>query len=207
LVFEFADTFARRGLNGRIPVPVRFLGLWDTVKAAGTLRGQITWPFTRHLPHVNVVRHAIAIDEWRRPYVSYAVEPLTPGPGVTRQDLQQVWFAGVHSDVGGMFPTGAQLSNIPFKWMAQQAVAAGLRVDPHRLLAAERSVNRDDAVGAPHHMSALWLLAGGRHPRVVPLGADVHSSVQLRLEASPAYQKRLPHTVNYVDPDWLTSQS
>jgi uncharacterized protein (DUF2235 family) len=205
LVFEFADSFARRSPNGTIPVPVRFLGVWDTVKAAGTLRGQITWPFTRHLPHVDVVRHAIAIDEWRRPYASYAVEPLTPGPGVTNQDLEQVWFAGVHSDVGGMFPTGAHLSDIPFKWMAQHAVRQGLRVDRAGFVAAQTGVTDTDATGAPHKMSPVWLLAGRPHRRVVPPGAKVHSSVQLRLQATPAYAKRLPDSVTYADPDWLTS--
>jgi uncharacterized protein (DUF2235 family) len=205
LVFEFADSFARRSPNGTIPVPVRFLGVWDTVKAAGTLRGQITWPFTRHLPHVDVVRHAIAIDEWRRPYASYAVEPLTPGPGVTNQDLEQVWFAGVHSDVGGMFPTGAHLSDIPFKWMAQHAVRQGLRVDRAGFVAAQTGVTDTDATGAPHKMSPVWLLAGRPHRRVVPPGATVHSSVQLRLQATPAYAKRLPDSVTYADPDWLTS--
>jgi uncharacterized protein (DUF2235 family) len=205
LVFEFADSFGRRGANDRIPVPVRFLGLWDTVKAAGTLRGQITWPFTRHLPHVHIVRHAIAIDEWRRPYASYAVEPLEPEPGMPAQDLHQVWFAGVHSDVGGMFPTGAQLSDIPFKWMAQEAVRAGLRVDPGRFRAAQSAVNNEDAVGDIHRMSHVWLLAGGRRLRVVPPDAEVHSSVDLRTQAAPAYAKRLPDSFSYVDPDWLTS--
>jgi uncharacterized protein (DUF2235 family) len=175
------------------------------VRTAGTLRGQIIWPFTRHLPHVNIVRHAIAIDEWRRPYVSYAVEPLDPGPGVMHQDLEQVWFAGVHSDVGGMFPTGAQLSNIPFKWMVQHAVRAGLRVDRGGYQAAQRGVSETDAVGDVHRMSPVWLLAGGRRLRVVPPGAVVHSSVEQRLQASPRYRKRVPDTVSHVDPDWLTS--
>ena len=205
LVFQFADSFARRGEGGHIPVPVRFLGLWDTVKAAGTLRGQITWPFTRHLPHVDVVRHAISIDEWRRPYASYQVSPLTPGPGVTHQDLEQVWFAGVHSDVGGMFKTGAQLSNIPWKWMVQAAVRSGLRVNSAGFHAAQRSVSEQDATGAIHHMSPAWLLAGGSRRRVVPTDALVHSSVELREQSNSDYRKRLPASFSYVDPDWLTS--
>ena len=94
LLFEFSDTFARRGGNGAIVVPVTFLGLWDTVEAAGTLRRQIQWPYTRHLPHVEVVRHAISIDEWRRPFASYPVLELDPVAGLPPQDLEQVWFLG-----------------------------------------------------------------------------------------------------------------
>jgi uncharacterized protein (DUF2235 family) len=205
LVFQFADTFGRRGANDAIPIPVRFLGLWDTVKAAGNLRGQITWPFTRHLPHVKDVRHAIAIDEWRRPYASYGVSPLTDGPGAVEQTLEEVWFAGVHSDVGGMFPKGAHLSDIPFKWMAQHAVASGLRVHPDRFAEAQREVTKDDATGDPHHMSPFWLLSGWPHRRVVPPDAKVHSSVKLRLAAHPSYQRRVPSSVSYIDENWYDS--
>jgi uncharacterized protein (DUF2235 family) len=209
LVFEFAAMFASRASNDAIPVPVRYLGIWDTVKAAGTFRGEVVWPYTRHLPHVDTVRHAMAIDEWRRPYVSYAVEPLTPGPLVTKQDLAQVWFAGVHSDVGGMFPSGGHLSNIPFKWIAQEAVRAGLRVNKLAYDDAQRDVAAADATAAVHRMSPVWLLAGGRKLRRVPTGADVHSSVEARLQADHSYEKRLPghsrSNVNFVDPEWLTS--
>lgn len=50
-----------------------------------------------------------------------------------------------------------------------------------------------------------WLLAGGGRLRKVPRDAAVHSSVQLRLKDKPAYRKRVPESVSFVDPDWLTS--
>jgi uncharacterized protein (DUF2235 family) len=206
LLFEFSDTFARRGANGAIPVPVRFLGLWDTVEAAGTLRGTITWPYTRHLPHVEVIRHAMAIDEWRRPFASYPVSPVTPEPGLPVQDLQEVWFSGVHSDVGGMFPTGARLSDIPLKWIAQEAVRAGLLVDPTAFSTAQEQVTADDATGAIHTMPWIWLLAGGRRLRKVPPGATVHGSVADRLAAHPTYAKRVPADHTIADTGWVHEQ-
>jgi len=207
LLFEYSDTFARRGGNGAIAVPVAFLGLWDTVEAAGTLRRQIQWPYTRHLPHVQVVRHALAVDEWRRPFASYPVLELDPEPGKAPQDLQQVWFAGVHSDVGGMFADGSRLSDIPLKWMIQAAAAAGLRLDPEAYADAERQVTLDSATGAVHANPRVWWLAGLPRLRRVPQGALLHASVAERLRTHPAYAKRLPDVGRYafVDPAWLTS--
>ena len=109
---------------------VHFVGLWDTVKAAGYIGRQLRWPYTRQLPHAAVIRHAVSIDEKRRPFAEYLV--YTPAAGhllVCRdQDLQEVWFAGVHSDVGGMFAQGTRLSDIPLKWVTDEAVAHGLLV-------------------------------------------------------------------------------
>ncbi len=205
LVYEFADTFARRGANDAIPVTVSFLGIWDTVEAAGTLRRPLTWPFTRHLPHVKVVRHAMSIDEKRRPYASYAVYPLDPGPGVTDQDLAEVWFAGVHSDVGGMFPTGGRLSDIPLKWMAQEAVVAGLRVDPGTYETYQAQVTREDATAPVHTMGRVWALAGVKR-RKIPAGALLHASVRERIRLDAAYDRRLPADRTFVDPGWLDSR-
>ena len=208
LLFEFSDTFARRGGNGAIVVPVKFLGLWDTVEAAGTLRRQIQWPYTRHLPHVEVVRHAISLDEWRRPFASYPVLTLDPVVGEQPQDLQQVWFSGVHSDVGGMFAQGARLSDIPLKWMAQAAAAAGLQLDPATFDLAQRQVTLECATGPIHTNSPIWLLAGGRRLRKVPQeGAVVHASIADRLQAHPDYARRLPPPDRYTitDQAWLNS--
>jgi hypothetical protein len=72
--FPGLNVYAKTHAIGRTGhTPVRFLGLWDTVKSAGTLARQLRWPFTRQFPHVHVVRHAVAIDEIRRPYPPYLV--------------------------------------------------------------------------------------------------------------------------------------
>ena len=205
LLFEYSDTFARRGGNGAIAVPVAFLGLWDTVEAAGSLRRQIQWPYTRHLPHVQVVRHAVAVDEWRRPFASYPVLTLDLDPGTAPQDLLQVWFAGVHSDVGGMFADGSRLSDVPLKWMVQAAAEAGLLLDPEAYAAAQQQVTLDGATGGIHANSRIWWLAGWPRLRRVPPGALVHASIAGRLRAQPGYAKRLPDQYDLVDPDWLTS--
>jgi hypothetical protein len=47
-------------------------------KSAGTLTRQLRWPFTRQLPHVKTVRHAVSIDESRRPFAPYLVNAPNP---------------------------------------------------------------------------------------------------------------------------------
>ena len=69
-----------------------------------------------------------------------------PAPGKTVTDVKQVWFAGVHSDVGGGYANEeAGLSRIALAWMVHEAAAAGLRFDA----AACRSVLLPDAAAAP----------------------------------------------------------
>src|SRR6185312_2925950 len=53
-----SEVFAQH-VQGRSTVPVQFLGLWDTVKAAGFLRWEIRWPYTRQLPNAASIRHAV----------------------------------------------------------------------------------------------------------------------------------------------------
>jgi len=198
---RYAEDHAR---GERAHAPVHFVGLWDTVKAAGTLTRQLRWPFTRQLPHAKTIRHAISIDEARRPFAPYVINPPNPKHLFVEQhqDLLQVWFAGVHSDVGGMFASGTRLSDIPLKWMADEAAAAGLLLRPgrYRRLAALDGV---DATGPVHANNPLWRLLGpGR--RTVPTGALVHASVQDRVQAHPDYAKRLPAEHTFVDADWRT---
>jgi len=201
---EYARIHGRdMGRHGRDHVGVHFVGLWDTVKAAGTLTRELRWPYTRQLPHASIVRHAVSIDEKRRAFKPYLVEPTKEHLFVTPQDIIEVWFAGVHSDVGGMFPDGARLSDIPLKWMAREAVTAGLLVRPRPYQAALR-VTEAQAFGAVHKMAAAWGLLGSRTRRI-PEKAILHASIRRRLESDPAYAARLPRQYTFADADWLSS--
>jgi uncharacterized protein (DUF2235 family) len=201
--FEGLRVYAQtHSINRSGHAPVHFVGLWDTVKSAGTLTRQLNWPFTRQLPHAHTIRHAVAIDEVRRPFPPYLVySPNAAHLLVDKnQDLLEVWFSGVHSDVGGVFATGARLSDIPLKWMVDEAVAAGLRVRPvgYSQMAALEGV---DPTEPWHKMPRIWQLLGpGR--RTIPDGALVHASVWERIETDPTYAKKLPVDIKYVCDDW-----
>lgn len=111
---------------------VHFVGVFDTVGALG-----IPAPFLgtlgtdRYLFHdtrpsriIAHARHAVAIDENRQDF-----EPTlwTPTDGI---DLQQVWFAGVHSDIGGSY-TNHSLGDHAAAWMAREAGHCGLSLASH----------------------------------------------------------------------------
>ncbi|MBZ4015039.1 DUF2235 domain-containing protein [Streptomyces purpurogeneiscleroticus] len=121
-------------------MPVDFIGVWDTVGSLGIpthLAGiNLLVPMKRlefrhnvNLnPHIQHARHALAMDERRRPFTPTLWENTVPG-----QDVEQRWFPGSHMDVGGgHLRTG--LSDGALQWMVDEAArTAGLRFSPHSL--------------------------------------------------------------------------
>ncbi|HEX8238398.1 MAG TPA: DUF2235 domain-containing protein [Allosphingosinicella sp.] len=127
-------------------VPIHFIGVWDTV-ASMIVPGSLpfsfrlrTLPFTRRNPSVRAFRHAMAIDERRRMFRLNRWEEgqkfeedhwNPPEDGFPDQDCEQVWFAGVHSDIGGGYAeTESGLSKWPLMWMIDEAASDkhGLRI-------------------------------------------------------------------------------
>jgi len=202
---QFGSALSRRDAEGRIRLTIHYLGIWDTVKAAGLLRGGLKWPDTRKLPNVRRIRHAVSIDERRRPFEQYLVPPTEEHPGKpSRREVSEVWFAGVHSDVGGTFEDH-ELSDIALKWMVEDAVTRGLLVRDDAY-AGVLAVERDFAHGRIHEMGRAWALLGHRR-RAVPEGARVHASVRDRVAGDPAYGRRLPATHEWDDPQWYERTS
>ncbi|MBV9319341.1 MAG: DUF2235 domain-containing protein [Mycobacterium sp.] len=158
-------------------VPITYLGLWDTVKAAGFLRfGNLRWPYTRKLPSVARIRHAVSIDERRRPYREYLVESHPYG-------LEERWFAGVHADVGGTFPDH-RLATIALKWIVD-GVVDELAIDA-TTYAQQCGVAQDFANAPIHNNGRLWALTGLRR-RAIPPDGLVHPSVLVRRSLDPGY--------------------
>lgn len=109
---------------------VRFLGLWDTVASFGLPGNDLNIGWQLTLPdYVKNCYHAMALDERRR---NFAPTRIVPGKGGTVGDrLQEVWFRGVHSDVGGGQCVG--LANVALCWMLRRAKEAGLPVVEEKL--------------------------------------------------------------------------
>lgn len=137
----FADMrLYERTLKGHRPA-IELLGLFDTV-ASVIESGKIglklkTHPFTHRNPSVRAVRHAIAIDERRTMYRSEPWTPDQPFWGspfpppkdrpVVPQDVKEVWFTGVHGDVGGGSPEArSALIKVPLAWMIEETKPMGL---------------------------------------------------------------------------------
>jgi len=135
-----------RVAGGR-PIRIEFIGVWDTVASVIVPRKDQLLPnlqtlrFTRTNPSVHVFRQAIAIDERRRMFrlnrwidpQPYQDNPFDRASAV-EQNIRQVWFAGVHSDVGGGYAEEeSALSKYPLIWMIQQASDAGLDMNDSML--------------------------------------------------------------------------
>lgn len=126
---DFRRTFSRPMHDGDEARRFRthFLGVWDTVSSVGWVWDPTKFPFTAKNPSIDVVRHAVAIDE-RRAF--FRQNLMNPADG---QDFREVWFPGVHGDVGGGYPEkDGGLWRPSFEWMTAEAEKAGLLIDAGR---------------------------------------------------------------------------
>ena len=122
--------------------PVHFLGVWDTVSSVGWVWDPKKYPYTSRNPGIAVARHAVSIDE-RRWFFRQNLLQQADG-----QDLQQRWFPGVHSDVGGGYPeSDGGLWRAPFQWILEEAHDKGLLVDESRI---------KEVLGRPPVPAAPW---------------------------------------------------
>ena len=205
-------------------VPIEFLGLWDTVGAYGMPIDELKWGFDKliwpmvavdcHLsPVVRHCSHALALDEQRQTFTptlfdeSFEATKVSEGK-VPSGRLTQVWFCGVHSNVGGGYPED-QLSLVTMDWIASQAVAAGLRFNPSPL--AESSLERsgyariyDSRAGvAAYYRYRPRTIEMGCYPNGEPIRPIIHGSVIMRLaKGSDAYAPiSLPAEFDVLAPD------
>lgn len=167
---------------------IEVIGVWDTVGALGIplllFSGLdhllLSFHDTSLHPNVRYGYQAVAIDEKR--------ESFTPTLWDPREGIEQLWFAGVHGDVGGGYKeTG--LSDVTLAWMLE-------KLQPHGLLFSDRAFSpngkptiQGDPLLVPMHDSYkppfLTL-----HPsiRVIPHSATLQVSVQERLAKCPEYR-------------------
>jgi uncharacterized protein (DUF2235 family) len=120
------------GLPAYSPVDIEFVGVWDTVGAIGVpiaeLRKLINvfYPLTFNEltvgPWIKRARHALSIDDER---LTFTPELWNEQDGRDER-IKQVWFGGVHSNVGGGYPKHG-MSLVALDWMMSEAKECGLR--------------------------------------------------------------------------------
>jgi uncharacterized protein (DUF2235 family) len=199
---RFKEIYART-------VNPHFLGIFDTVTSLGWVYRRTRYPYSTWNPDVRTVRHAVSIDERR---AQYRQNLWRASPG---QDVRQVWFSGVHSDIGGGYPEkDSGLAKIPLAWMVAEAHAAGLLVDLARyrqiVLGQNQQPGRtpyvapDPAAKLHRSLSGPWWLLeylpmrGAREGsrlrmpqaryRDIRGKAFIHQSVLDRVRAVPGYR-------------------
>lgn len=205
---KFGKADEVRAIFATRPCKPDFVGVWDTVSSVGLI-SPTRIPYTARNSDIAVGRQALALDE-RRVFFNrnlWQFNPLDPAPGP--HDIKEVWFAGVHCDIGGGYPEKESgLAKLAFAWMAREAIAHGLLVDQaalDRMLAAGPAGQSAPDPNARMHnsMNGIWPVVEclpvprGLHGafrinffrrRVVPDGALIHASV---LERS-GYARPLP---------------
>lgn len=213
----FKATFSR-------DVRIHFVGVWDTVSSVGWIANPIVLPYSARNPVMVHGRQAVSIDE-RRCYFRDNLwgTPFQKGDSQYEvdQDIKQVWFPGVHCDVGGGYPEAESgLSKVALEWMLREALLCGLKVDVAKaisVLGYDRNSPKYAAPSAtaqvheslrgifwrlleyfPHRhydkkqRRVRWRIPLGRR-RYMPEGAVLHQSVVDRRNAGVGYDpKNLP---------------
>jgi hypothetical protein len=138
-----------------------------------------------------------------------------------QQDLTEIWFPGSHCDVGGGYPSTfstnpdvkSELWRLSFNWIVDEAVQAGLLIDPGRraIVVATESPPRNIWADPIHDsLTGWWPLAerwpkktwnaqtktyeyktGKSTPRSIPEGALIDQSALERIR---------DNSLNYVPP-------
>jgi uncharacterized protein (DUF2235 family) len=119
---------------------IKFIGVWDTVGSLGIPihffqwfnRKKYSFYDTTLSSIVRYAYHAISIDEARGNFKPTLWELSQNRARDFEQVLEQRWFAGVHSNIGGGYPDEG-LADIALKWITEKAAATGLAYDADKL--------------------------------------------------------------------------
>jgi len=178
---------------------ITFVGVWDTVGAMGIpisflglFDDKDEFYDTKIGRNVRVARHALAIDEHRRDF-----EPTIWMPR-KNMDLQQTWFAGAHSDIGGSYKSGKDgslLSDNALDWMIKEAQQFGLTIETH----LKQSIKKSPSATL-HESRRSFYRVKETYYRPIDHGKGpifIHRSVKSRWDQDGTY--RPPNLVEYID--------
>jgi uncharacterized protein (DUF2235 family) len=182
----FRANFARE-------VPIRFLGVWDTVGALGVpldVLDPVKEKFyefhdTRLSKIVENAYQALAIDEHRDIFDACLWTP----EAAPEQTLEQRWFIGAHCDVGGGYAE-RELSDIALRWMQDKAAGLGLALKPVAPGAENFRANFHDSYA--EFLRGLHAKKNARHYRVISAtkfgNEKIDESVERRRKEDSSYE-------------------
>lgn len=201
--FKYLETFGMRPIQRLRPYKtqpmgfvvrpeIAFLGVWDSVDAYGfpadfvaqawdKLVFPIYFPNLRLNQFVKKARQALAIDDERETFHPLLWDESTETPGSDR--IEQVWFTGVHADVGGgYFRSG--LAHVSLLWMIDNVALRedrdeGLIFVPEDVARMRAEAN---AYGQVHN-SRLGMKAFYRYsPRILAALSDIDGTEREKVE-------------------------
>jgi len=191
------DSLASYGL---VTAKIIMVGVWDTVGSLGIPAifggvSNLVYGFldTSLNPLVLNAYHAVAVDERRAEFPS----TLWTSQPVEGQTLEQVYFSGVHCDVGGGYgddQDGTALSDITLSWMMSKAQAQGLVFDPDVLADYKSPIDEKYALDTKHESwNPVWLFPKSRN---IAANATLSNSVVVRCQEDNSYRPRNLNLVN-----------
>lgn len=195
---ELQELRAHPGVRQIADIEIAVLGVWDTVGALGipvvgprSFIARRRWGFHDYALSSYVARayQALAIDEKRTPFLAALWRVREPSNDAERrrreaQDVEQVFFAGCHSDVGG------RAAAIAFDWLTGKAKAAGLEFDESKRAAYLPADNATQTV----HESLSWTYKRYAGGVIRPLGdidflnQEVDASALRKLDNDGSYR-------------------
>lgn len=181
-------------------IRIKFLGVWDTVGALGIPVNSFDW-FNRRFYEfhdtelssiVQNAYQALATDEHRENYIPTMWDPREK----PNQDLEQKWFVGAHSNVGGGYKTHT-LSNVALKWLADKAIDCGLGLKTDAVPRVTKRNYTGPAIDSyDKFLGGLYRITRDRYMR--PIGhtsngmEGVHESVLERYRLDTSYRPKNP---------------
>ncbi len=190
---EIEATLFRKTYAVEETTVIKFIGVWDTVGALGNplfLKGITSKRNQFHdtdlSSRIRYAFHAISVDEKRK---NFEAALWHQQPGTNSQVLEQMWFPGVHTDIGGgNAENESGLSDIPLQWMLEKAESCDLNFD-------NISINPDPMAGMHESYRGFYTLIKKFYR---PIGLEIpgrgttnefiHPSVLERYKNNPSYK-------------------
>lgn len=194
-------------------MPIQAIAVWDTVGALGIPLGlfeplntlRYEFHHTRLGAGVRNAFQALAIDEHREDYAPTLWEPSRQ----TEQRIEQRWFVGSHSDVGGGYKDNP-LSQPSLSWIQRRLASLGLESNRHRHNTVEQLMPTDSwstflagtyAIGTPRYFRPIGFTQHGGEclapSALQQLRTNAYSPRNLVGHYLPSYHKSIRHLADY----------
>lgn len=176
---QTACTAFKQDMKCDLPV-IQMIGVWDTVGALGI--PMMLFDALNHAlfsfhdnaldPAILYGYQALAIDEERKSFI--------PSIWDDREGIEQVWFTGAHSDVGGGYAQHG-LSDITLRWMMEKALSQGVLLQDSVLSQGMPIITGDPLalIHMPWEFPPFNLFPVAK--RIIPENSKLHKSVEVRL--------------------------
>lgn len=192
---EIEATLFRKTFAVEESTKIKFVGVWDTVGALGNplyLKHIVTRKNMFHdtglSSKINYAFHALSIDEKRKNFMPalWYKQPTSKD-----QVLEQVWFSGVHSDIGGGYPESESgLSDISLIWMLEKATQCNLEFLNIEIEKNPEQELHESRKGFYRLISRYFRPIGRENPDKGTTNESIHNSVIQRFEKNEKYRPK-----------------